>query len=70
MITDDDVKKLKKVFVRKDELRYLKEDLEATIERNTKGLVIKIEESKKETIKAIADFIQESITKKYVFATA
>lgn len=54
MITDDDVKKLKKTFVTKqelkDELRYQKEDILDEMDK-------KFEKFKEEILKAIAEMI-------------
>lgn len=52
MITDNDVKKLRETFATKDDLRYLKEDMEAAMDRQ-----------KKEIIDSLADLVQNGLIK-------
>ncbi len=65
MITDDDVKKLKKVFVTKqelkDELRYLREDFDASMGRQSRDIKASMETQKKEIIESIGDLLHDSL---------
>lgn len=67
MITDDDVRKLRKVFVikqeLKDELRYQKEDLEATMERHKKEILEGVADTFHESLLPILDNHEERIVK-------
>ncbi|OGG24633.1 hypothetical protein A3A79_05650 [Candidatus Gottesmanbacteria bacterium RIFCSPLOWO2_01_FULL_43_11b] len=69
MITDNDVKKLKKVFVTKqelkDELRYQKEEIIAKMDgrfaKLGKAIEEKIEKMKDDIIKQVGKFIAQAV---------
>lgn len=72
MITDGDIRKLRKTFATKDDLRYLKEDMEAAMDRQKKEIIESIADLVQEGLMKVLDNHEERIGKleKRVFATA